>query len=326
MRYLATTIAFFCTLAGLAIADGPALAIDKNRVTVSGISSGALMAHQLHIAYSDLFSGAAIISGGPYNCAENSLMTALKRCTENDETPLPVDQFTAHIKAGAEAGILADPANLADDRVYMFHGTQDTKVSSLVHGATAELYAGFIPEDQIRQVNDVEAGHVFPALDSESHCTEMVAPFVGDCDYDGAGELLSHLYPGLKAPENETLTELREVTLPGADDADLLETAYLYVPADCAAGDQTCALHLVLHGCAQSAETIGTDFIQRSGYLPWAEANDIVLAFPQVEKSLVAPINPHACWDWWGYTGDDYANRNGKQMAVVAGWINNLAE
>jgi len=326
MRYFLITIVLFCPLTSIADTDRPALTIDENRVTVSGISSGALMAHQLHIAYSDLFSGAGIISGGPYNCAENSLMTALKRCTENDENPLPVDQFAAQINAGSEAGILADPANLANDRVYMFHGTQDTKVSSLVHDATATLYTGFIPVDQIQQVNDVAAGHVFPAMDAENSCTELIAPFVGDCDYDGAGELLSHLYPELQAPDNEVINELREVILPGAADADLLETAYLYVPADCADGAQSCAFHLVLHGCAQSAETIGTDFIQQSGYLPWAEANNIVLAFPQVEKSLVAPINPHGCWDWWGYTGDDYANRNGKQMAVVTGWINGLSK
>ena len=325
MRYLLLTIALTFTMTSLADNHGTNLDIDQNRVTVSGISSGALMAHQLHIAYSDVFSGAAIISGGPYNCAENSLMTALKRCTENDETPLPVDEFAAQIKAGAKAGILADPANLADDRVYMFHGTQDTKVSSLVHNSTAELYAGFIPADQIHQENEVVAGHVFPAMDSEGDCTELVAPFVGDCDYDGAGELLSHLYPGLQAPDNESTTELREVTLPGAEDAELMETAYLYVPESCADGAQSCALHLVLHGCAQSAATIGTDFIRHSGYLPWAEANDIVLAFPQVEKSLVAPINPHACWDWWGYTGDDYANRNGKQMVVVTDWIKSLS-
>ena len=36
----------------------PKPTIDPERVTVSGISSGAHMAQQLHIAYSDLFSGA----------------------------------------------------------------------------------------------------------------------------------------------------------------------------------------------------------------------------------------------------------------------------
>ena len=82
-----------------------------------------------------------------------------------------------------------------------------------------------------------------------------------------------------------------------------------------------CALHLVLHGCAMSAEVVGTDFIEQSGYLPWADANDIVLAFPQVKSSMSEPLNPHGCWDWWGYTGDEYRLRTGKQMLVLTEWI-----
>ena len=38
----------------------PALNIDQQGITVSGISAGGQMAHQLHIAYPELFSGAGI--------------------------------------------------------------------------------------------------------------------------------------------------------------------------------------------------------------------------------------------------------------------------
>ena len=305
--------------------EAPPLTIDQSRVTVSGISAGAHMAHQLHIAYSDRFSGAGIISGGPYNCADNSLLTAMNRCMMNTDEPLPVTEMAATIRQGAEAGQLADLENLADDRVWLFRGTQDSKIAAQVHGAAAELYSGFVPAAQIRQENDVVADHVFPAKGRGQGCTEMVSPFVGDCNFDAAGELLSWLYPGLTAPTGETESRLLEVILPGADDADLMETAYLYVPTGCAGGE-LCALHLVLHGCAQSAETVGTAFIEQTGYLPWAEANDIVLAFPQVQKSLVAPLNPHACWDWWGYTGDNYRHRDGPQMRVLTEWIGGLAQ
>jgi hypothetical protein len=303
--------------------EAPDLNIDPGRITVSGISSGAHMAQQLHLAYSDRFSGVAIVSGGPYNCAENSLVTAMSRCMQNTDEPLPIEQIVEEIRSAAGDGRLADPVNLSDDRVWLFRGTQDSKISAQVHGAAAAVYAAFVPADQIREVDDIVADHVFPAKDRGHGCTEMVAPYVGDCDYDGAGELLSWLYPGLTSPAEDGPHSLLEVSLPGADDADLMETAYLFVPPACADG-KTCALHLVLHGCAQSAETVGTDFIEQSGYLPWAAANDIVLAFPQVEKSLVAPLNPHACWDWWGYTGDDYATRSGKQVTVLVNWIDGL--
>jgi len=324
MRYLLTSAILLFTFTAIADVNLADLDIDKNRVSVSGVSSGAHMAHQLHIAYSDLFSGAGIVSGGPYKCADNSLLTAMKRCMGNTDEPLPLTDIVAAIRADAEAGKLANTANLSDDRVYLFHGTQDTTIANQVHDSTATLYAEFIPADQIRQVKDVPAGHVFPAKGHGNGCTEMVPPFVGDCDYDGAGELLNYMYPGLSEPNAEVATQLLEVTMPRADEAELMETAYLFIPPACARIETSCALHLVLHGCAQSAEVIGTDFIKQSGYLPWAETNDIVLAFPQVRKSLAEPLNPHACWDWWGYTGEDYANRSGKQMLVLTEWIKNL--
>ncbi len=318
-------ILILCTAPALA-AENPKLKIDPDRITVSGISSGAQMATQLHIAYSDLFSGAALLSGGPYNCAANSLMIAMKRCMTSEEAPAAAADFADGIRVAAEKGLVADPANLADDRVWLFRGTEDSKISGPVHWAAADLYAEFIPAEQIRRVDDIAAEHVFPAQGQGTGCDEIVPPFVGDCDYDGAGELLAFLYPGLAAPGNVETSGLIEVELPGAGDAELMETAYLYVPSSCQGAENTCALHLVLHGCAQSAESLGTDFIETSGYLPWAEANSIVLAFPQVEKSMVAPMNPHGCWDWWGYTGDDYARRSGKQMVVIADWLRSMSE
>lgn len=304
--------------------DDPSLDIDPERVTVSGISSGGHMATQLHIAYSDLFSGVAVLSGGPFNCAGNSLVTALKLCTTNTEDPLPIADLASGIRAAAAAGDIADPKNLADDRVWLFRGNRDSKVSALVHWAAADLYAEFVPADQIRRVDSIDADHVFPAKERGKDCLEVIPPFVGDCEYDGAGELLSFLYPGLTEPESGHVGDVLSVELPGAADAQLMETAYLYIPSACADGAQSCALHLVLHGCAQSAEVVGNDFIEMSGYLPWAETNGVVLAFPQVQKSIVAPMNPHGCWDWWGYTGDDYAWRTGAQQTVVVNWIRSL--
>ena len=141
-----------------ALADeSPALDIDPDRVTVSGISSGAQMATQLHIAYSDLFSGAALLSGGPYNCAANSLMIAMKRCMTSEEAPAAAVDYADGIRAAAEKGLVADPANLADDRVWLFRGTKDSKISGPVHWAAADLYAEFIPEEQILRVDDIEA-------------------------------------------------------------------------------------------------------------------------------------------------------------------------
>jgi len=296
--------------------------IDTDRVTVSGISAGGQMAHQLHISYSDLFSGAGILASGPFGCADGSLATAMARCMGKTDGPVPVAELAAGIDTAAEQGLVANPENLADDPVWLFHGTLDTTVATQVNDATAALYTEFVPVAQITYVKDVAAAHIFPARGHGNACTAMQPPFVGDCDYDAAGEILKHLYSGLETPVSEPETALQTVNLPGATEAGLSDTAYLFVPAACADGGQACALHLVLHGCAQSAVQVGTDFIQQSGYLSWAEANDIVLAFPQV---VPGALNPYACWDWWGYTGADYRWRSGKQMLVVTDWIKQLS-
>jgi len=306
-----------------ALSSEPALTlnIDTDRVTVSGISSGGQMAQQLHISYSDLFSGAGIIASGPFGCADGSLATAMARCMGKTDGPMPVAELAASINTAAQLGLVADTENLANDPVWIFHGTLDTTVATEVNDATNALYAEFLPASRITYVKNIEAVHNFPARGHGNACTAMQPPLVGDCDYDAAGEILKHLYTGLEAPEAEPETALQSVPLAGAEDAGLSETAYLFVPPACADGKQACPLHVVLHGCAQSAVQVGTDFIRQSGYLSWAEANDILLAFPQV---VPGSLNPYACWDWWGYTGAEYRWRNGKQMVVVTDWIKSL--
>jgi len=299
----------------------PELNIDPERITISGISAGGQMAHQMHIAYSDMINGAAIIAGGPFGCADGSLATAMARCMGKADDAYQVAEQAVAIRAAAEDGRLAAVDDLADDPVWLYHGSLDTTVASGVSNALATLYADFVPAGQIRYVTDIGSGHTFPARGRGSECSAMVAPFVADCDYDAAGEMLQFLYPDLKVPESALEPDLTETSLPGAAAAGLSETAYLFIPTSCANGKQACALHLVLHGCAQSAVQVGTDFIQQTGYLPWAQANNIVLAFPQV---VPGSLNPYACWDWWGYTGANYRFRDGAQMTVLADWIEGL--
>lgn len=300
----------------------PAPRVDPARVTVSGISAGGHMAHQLHIAYSDIFSGAAIIAGGPFGCAQGSVATAFARCIATTGGKLSAGEFIDEIGKAAGQGLVADTRHLADDRVWLFHGSLDKVVAGELSDILRDEYLAFVPAENIVYVNDVPAAHSFPARGAGHACGEFEPPYVGNCDYDAAGQLLQQLYPGLEAPTAGGHAALGTVELAAAAAAGLEETAFLYVPAQCAAGSEACALHLVLHGCAQSSVKLGTAFIEQSGYLPWAEANDIVLAFPQIAPSVV---NPMGCWDWWGYTGPGYRWRDGAQMKLLADWVRSLA-
>ena len=74
----AAWLASACTAHGTPL---PQLVIDPAQTTVSGLSSGGFMAVQLHVAYSATFrKGAGIIAGGPFYCAEGSVLNATGRC------------------------------------------------------------------------------------------------------------------------------------------------------------------------------------------------------------------------------------------------------
>ncbi len=297
------------------------LNINQDEITVSGMSSGAQMAHQLHIAYADIFSGAGLIAGGPFACAEGSLAMAMSWCLGKVSAEFSVEKFIQEIKAADSAGKIAAVEFLKDDSVWVFHGQLDKATAVELSDAIVTLYSDFIPVENIRYIKDVEAAHNFPTLANGSDCRSSSAPYIGNCAYDAAGELLQHLYPELKKPVTEFEPVLSKVKLSGGQAAGLSDTAFMFIPTACNTGELACKAHLALHGCAQSATQIGTTYIMQSGYLRWAEANNIVLAFPQVAAS---PSNPLACWDWWGYTGADYRWRNAAQMKLLAEWMQQL--
>lgn len=60
----------------------PSFAVDLAESSVSGLSSGAYMAGQFHVAFSGSLNGAAIIAGGPYGCARGQLPLALSQCMQ----------------------------------------------------------------------------------------------------------------------------------------------------------------------------------------------------------------------------------------------------
>lgn len=294
---------------------------DPERVTVSGISSGGAMAQQLQFAFADRFSGAGIIAGVPFGCAEGDVGLALGRCMGMGEENLPVGQFQIALAALASRAKVADASHLAKHRAWIFHGTLDAAVGEKSTAATAAMYDGVLPPARTVYVNDVPAAHLFPTLDSGGDCAQAAPPWLGACGYDAAGEMLSFLYPGLTPPSVSDRApaaegEFLELTVPGAAEAGLAKSALAWFPPSCP--PEGCRLHLALHGCAMSTAQNGNAFVEEAGYLPWARANRIILLFPQVEAQA---LNPLGCWDWWGYTGGEYLTRAAPQMKVLSDWI-----
>ena len=303
----------------------PSFDADLALTSVSGLSSGAYMAGQFHIAYSGTVIGAGIIAGGPYNCAEGSLALALNRCMDTSLGAPDPSLLLEQARSLADRGLIDPLAGLAGDRVYVFSGTGDDTVTPPVVAEVAAFYrlAG-LPQEAIAFVDTLPAGHAIITEDVGNACSSSQPPFINDCDYDQAGALLSHIHGPLEPPAAEaggTLIEfdqgefLHDPTAHG-----MAETGFAYVPAACAAGD--CGVHAAFHGCKQSAARVGGAFLSDAGYNRWADTNRLIILYPQARET---PFNPNGCWDWWGYDDPDYATRSGRQMAAVHGMLVRLA-
>lgn len=303
-----------------AAAPLPRLVPEPGSLTVSGVSAGGQMALQYQVAFSRDVAGAGIIAAGPWFCARGSLWRALSDCVQGEMIGPDIGPLLGAARAAAAANRIDDPSWLVPDRVWAFHGAQDDVVGAAVVDSLLRFYRAFIPPERMHYETQVPAAHGFPTRGAGARCERISPNGLNDCDFDAAGELLRYLYRDLHAPAGPPRGELLEFDqrryASGAARSTLAATAWVYVPQDCAAR-HPCRIHVAFHGCRQGTEFVGRAFVRDAGYNRWAEANRIVVLYPQVARSWLWPFNPQGCWDWWGYTGDDYAWRSAAQLSAV---------
>ena len=298
----------------------PKLAVDPARVAVAGLSSGAYMPTQSHLAWSDRLSGAALIAGGPYGCAGGSLEIALGLCMTGQPD---ATRMAGQVRERAAQGLVAPVAGLAGDRVYVLHGKSDTTVSESVSRASAEVYEALSDEAgglSQRWDGGRDFGHVMPTTALGVDCIAGGSPYLGACGFDAAGDAMAWLFGDPAVAAAEAQGELRDFAqdrlLPDGEDALLADRGWLYLPPACAAGE-TCGVLVVFHGCQQNADAIGDAFARSAGFNRWADVHRVAVLYPQTRSSYL-PLNPKACWDWWGTTGPDYDTRRGVQQRWLA--------
>jgi poly(3-hydroxybutyrate) depolymerase len=317
----------------------PALGADLAATSVSGLSSGAYMAGQIEVAHSSQIVGAGIVAGGPFACAETeasklipfwpmavaqNAQQALYKCMKTT-LGLPDPKASAErAKELADEGKIDPLSDLAKDNIYLFSGNEDQTVARAVVDAARDFFKEVgVPEINITLVKN-KGGHAFITEEGGAACGVSASPYVSDCDYDQAKAILAWIYGPLQASSSEPKGRfiLFDQQVFAKPDDGLADEGVVYVPPTCTS-QPGCRVHIALHGCEQSRETVGDDFIKESGYAQVADTNRFVILFPQTKASA---INPQGCWDWWGYTDLDYLGKDAPQIAAIWSMVELLAK
>ncbi|MEP6938228.1 MAG: PHB depolymerase family esterase [Rudaea sp.] len=301
----------------------PTLRIDPARVAVAGLSAGAYAATQAQIAYPEVFHGAALVAGGPYDCAQGNLATAVTVCMKG--TPAP--DAAALVKAAqsrAAKGEIGPLQKLAGAKVYVLHGRQDPVVAESVAHAAVEFYDSLkstLPELANLTVTWDGArdfAHTFPTENAGTACDKVASPFIGRCGFDAAGAIFHALFGKPAHNVGTAAGELRRFEQNAfqtdGTDAGLAAEGAVYVPSACLK-NRRCGILVALHGCQQNIDSVGEAFINDAGFNRWADAYDVAVLYPQARA--MPPLNPKGCWDWFGYTGPNYATREGAQLRWI---------
>ena len=326
-------------------AELPALNALPNQTSISGLSSGAFMAAQFHIAYSKSLVGAGIVAGGPWHCAGDiNTLANLTKATTTCMNPceyipsffcwsylLPNSDYLVKVANDkAKSGVIDPLINLTNDKVYIFSGSSDQTVITKVVNTTEQFY-GLLGLDkaQILYNKTTDAGHAFITTNTQdTQCDRTNPPYINNCDIPQAKNILSHIY-GAQKPAAQTLTgELIEFDQSEFFDQAISmdDKAFVYIPNNCRT-DQ-CKIHVAVHGCKQGISQLKTGYVEGTGYLEVADTNNIIVLFPQVKKSIT-PLNPNGCWDFWGYssqkiTGYEYYSKEAPQMVAIKKMIDRL--
>jgi hypothetical protein len=209
----------------------------------------------------------------------------------------------------------------------------------------ATMYAR-LDVPSITRIFNYSAEHAWVTSKYGNACNHLGPEFINNCNYDFAGHYLAAAFAAMDLPWNSTAGTYASKSLVtfsqaafGAVPANnsLAKTGYVYVPVACttaaaadsdsdsdsdsAAGTSECHLHVNFHGCTQAAAEVKEGYVSRTQLNEWAEANNIVVLYPQTSPEATGaandPLNPLACWDIWGYDDKDYATKAGVQTSIV---------
>lgn len=278
--------------------------------TVSGFSSGAFMAMQLHLAHSSSVTGVGISAGASYRFSQGLL-------PELAYFYLPslinVNGLVEYAQV-QEMDFNIDPLeNLKNSRVWVHGSKNDEKVYIGLVKKVEEFYRLYT--SNIKTVYNLKNKHAFVTDDYGNPCWFYGKPYISNCNFDMAGDILNHLYDNLKPKRKSDPERLFKFVQSKYDSylAGMADSGYIYLPEACEAKD--CRVHVFLHGCGMNTDYISDALIRYSGFNDWGESNELIIIYPQAARHH--PLNYGACWDYSGPSDPDYDTKKGKQISVL---------
>ncbi|WP_293935983.1 poly(3-hydroxybutyrate) depolymerase [Iodobacter sp.] len=325
----------------------PAYKADLSQTSVSGLSSGAFMAAQFQTAFSASLVGAGVVAGGPFYCSGSaypvppSVLVATTACMNPSLSAYGPPNPTLLIqlaKAFERTGAIDKLENLKTQRVYLFSGQADKTVATAVVDQAAAFYqlAG-VPAASIKYIQNVDAGHaIITSNTKDVVCADTQAPYINGCNFIQSQDILKHIYGDLQpavAVLSGKIVAFDQSEFIKSSYTSMSRDAYLYVPKACET--ESCKVHVAFHGCEQGATKIGNLFYGTTGYNELADANKIMVLYPQAEASsgwFFTPLNPKGCWDFWGYSdptnplAPNFYSKTAPQMSAVKAMLERLGQ
>ena len=331
--------------------------ISSSDVLIAGCSHAADFAHQFHIAFSDIVTGACIFSGQPFHCAVTRF-AADEEVTQTPESSVPhcegcdtgetliydhcknhpqwvdVGKLPDYIRRSCGQNpikinnCIDDPINLLERaRVFLFHPTHDRCYLS---GAVANVQALYYqllsnPGRDVKFINDQPFPHTLPTNST---------PFFNHSvpsGYDGPGKCLRWNFGNYSAGFQYATTPIYDNVLV-FDQTEFIKKYNLngtgvntegvaYIPNNCKKGSSVkCRVLLLPNGCSDGNATFsGSDW----DFIKYAESNHIVVLKPCVGGAVNIQRYPNSyeiqrgLLDVYGQLSSNYSYQSAPHMRLV---------
>ena len=241
--------------------------------------------------------GAGIIGAGPWLCAQGIVTRALNDCTRRRAPAArTIGRWSRRCARARRRDAVDDPSWLAPDRIWIFHGKRGPQDRRRRLGFAAALLSGVraARADPLRNAGPCRA-RLPDAHGRAAPATWTNRRGFSPATTTRAGEMLRYLYDGLATPTGNITGELREFGQARYVERDPLASMAddgFPLRAEGLRGGQPCRVHVAFHGCRQGIGDLGRAFARDAGYNRWADANRIVVLYPQADEEHFWPVQP----------------------------------